>query len=58
MPKKRCRKLSREEKKAVWDTKTEQNAGAGWDAKGDGEPTPRYPSRERDTTPTVDEEFR
>lgn len=55
---KRCRKLTREEKKVVWNTKTEENAGAGWNAKGDGTIPQRYPNRERDTTPTIDKEFK
>lgn len=56
--KKLCRKLTREEKKAVWSTKTEENAGEGWNAKGDGTIAPRYQNRERDTTPTIDKEFK
>lgn len=56
---KRCRKLSREEKRAVWSVDTETNAGAGWTPKGNGEPTSRFPpNRTRDTTPTVDKEFK
>lgn len=56
--KKQCRKLTREEKKAVWNAETDENAGAGWNAKGNDEPRSFYPNRERDTTPTVDKEFK
>lgn len=56
---KQCRRLTPAEKKAVWNTKTEQNAGVGWSAIGNGEPRSKYPpNRERDTTLTVDKEFK
>lgn len=59
MKKKQCRKLTKEEKKAVWAEDKETNAGAGWNARGTYDtPKSRNLNRERDTTPTVDEEFR
>lgn len=54
---KRCRKLTKAEREIVY-APPESNAGAGWNAKG-GEPRRRFvPNRERDTTPTVDKEFK
>lgn len=58
-PKKTFRKLTKEEKKAVWAKDTESNAGAGWDARGSGEAPRRFiPNRERDTTLEIDKEFK
>lgn len=53
----RLNKLTKEQQKALY-APTEENTGAGWNAKGeyDNRP-PRYVNRERDTTKPIDKEF-
>lgn len=54
--KKRCRRLTKEEKKAVW-SKPESNAGAGWQARDKQRQQHRNQNYERITTARVDEEI-
>jgi hypothetical protein len=56
--KRRCKKLTPEQKKAVW-AEPESNAGAGWEPKGNSTVPPKYiPNRKRDTEPRLDEIFK
>ena len=53
MPKKkRCRRLTAAERKAVYAPPTE-NAGVGWATTRKEEPRKYAPNRERDTTPAL-----
>ena len=55
---KRVKKLTPAQKKLVW-AEPESNAGAGWQPKGNGEPSRWYPvNRERDSEPRLDEIFK
>lgn len=54
---KRFKKLTKEQKKAIWSP-SEENAGAGWIATGQYDlPRSKYLNRERDTTKLIDQEF-